>query len=445
MTWFLTLVPMALLLYFHFHGQTSESVVRLASNLWLIFYVVGYFLPIPLFVEGEDGWSTVWDYSFRDKDVSLQIAVLLAFVGGLVLSACTREYGIRIRSNQSDPTPVRGYIFSGRRALLVFFVALSSLFVGVYLVGGLWTLMEGLGDRISLFAGFNALFLPVNMLIGVCFALSAARALGQDIPRWSEVLAIAATLPALFLLGQKSNIFILVAGLAMIKASTVERVRFWLLAMAALLVANLLLFYEFLFREALIIGVDPNRLTIDGWLTYAMTQITGNFMQIQNLAVLVEAMPDALPYVWGDTYLAFFVLIIPKVFIEVKPLSAAGVYTLAFWPEIVARESTTMPPGLFGEAYMNFGPLGFIGACGVVGALLRRVDRPWRQRRQRNTFELVLVATAGAVSLHFIRGEFFAPMLILVGVLVGARATLVAWSYQKPVSILCTGPNTREI
>lgn len=433
MTWLLTLLPLALLLWHHFRGQSSESCVKLASNLWLVFYVVGYFLPIPLFVLSADGWSTIWGYPFKDMEGSLQKAVLLATVGGLMMSACARGYGpIRARVSKAatkiHPTIRRDIgVISGFRSLLVFAIALGALFTGVHLVGGLWTLLENLGDRISLFAGLNAFFLPVNMLIGVCFAISASRVLGQHTHWWRETFAIAVTLPALFLLGQKSNIFILVIGITIIKLFTMHRIKWWLLVLAAFFGINLLLLYEFVFREALIIGLDQDRLTLEGWTTYAWTQITGNFMQIQNLTLLIDAMPERLSYTLGDTYLAIFSLVVPQQFIGgVRPLTAAGVHTLAFWPEIVAWESTTMPPGLFGEAYINFGFLGFILCCVIVGLVLRRVDRVWRQRRCITIMELVFVATAGAVSLHFIRGEFFSPLLIVLGILVGARATLTA-------------------
>jgi oligosaccharide repeat unit polymerase len=430
-TWLLTLLPIGLILWLHFRGQTSESRLKLASNFWLIFYVTCYFIPIPLFVLQEDGWSTIWGYAFNDFDDSLNKAVLLATAGGILLSLCARGYRpIRVRvtkaaAKKPSYIPDNTGLVSNFRIFLVFSIVLTSLLYGVYLLGGTWVLLEGLGDRIKLFAGLNTFFLPVNMLIGVCFAISAARVLGQQLSWWKECILIAITLLALSVLGQKSNIFIFLVGLIIIKYATVRRINLWLLVLVGFIFVNLLLFYEFIFREALIVGINQERLTLKGWASYAFVQITGNFMQIQNLALLVDAMPENLSYTFGDTYLAIFLLVIPQQFIEVKPLTAAGVHTLAFWPEVVARESTTMPPGLFGEAYINFGLLGFIFCCIFVGLLLRYVDSTWRQRRDRTIMKLVLVATVGASSLHFIRGEFFAPILIVIGILVGARAAVI--------------------
>jgi hypothetical protein len=430
MIWPLALLLLTVLLGAHFIGQSRESSVRLASNFWVVFYVFGYYLPIPFFLDGSDGWSTIWGFAFHDKEAALTQALVLVTLGGLTLSICSRGIG-RVCSHPSkNPAqttwPLRsiGGEIAGLRITLLFGMVFGILLIGIQLVGGLWSLLANLGDRITLFAGLNAFFLPVNMLIGACFAVSAARAVNNSIPRRYEWLAICATLPALLLLGQKANIFILALGVIIIKLATTRRVRLAPLVAAGLLGVNLLLLYEFVFREALIIGVDKDKLTFDGWFTFFWTQVTGNFMQIQNLTVLIDAMPKELNYALGDTYIAILSLVIPQQFISIKPLTAAGVHTLAFWPEIVARESTTMPPGIFGEAYMNFGWLGYILLCALIGLILRRIDAPWRTGRPRTAMDLVWVATAGALSLHFIRGELFAPLLIMIGIYIGAKFSL---------------------
>jgi oligosaccharide repeat unit polymerase len=424
------LISIGLILSCHFLGQTQESSVRLASNYWIIFYVLGYFLPIPIFLDGSDGWSTIWGFTFQDKEAALKEALILTTLGGLLLSFFSRGIG-RIKS-KPDNSKIREikmnqYILdrvSIFRLTILFIMVLAVLIFGIQIIGGLWNLIQNLGDRITLFAGLNGLFLPLNTLIGACFAISGARAANVKISGIIEIIAILATLPVLFLLGQKSNILILILGISIIKLSTARRIRLIPLILIAFIGINFLLMYEFIFREALIIGVDKEKLTFEGWSNFLWTQVTGNFMQIQNLTVLIDAMPRELAYTLGDTYIAIFSLIIPQQFFGVKPLTAAGVNTLAFWPDIVARESTTMPPGLFGEAYMNFSWFGFLSLCILIGLLLRSVDKPWLTGRERTAMDFVWVGTAGSVSLHFIRGELFSPLLILIGIYIGARLTL---------------------
>ncbi len=83
-----------------------------------------------------------------------------------------------------------------------------------------------------------------------------------------------------------------------------------------------------------------------------------------------------------------------------------------------------MPPGLFGEAYLNFGALGYLVLCVAVGLVLRRVDRRFQAGMRMNSMQIVSLAVFGAMSLHFIRGEFFSPFLIFVGIFIGARAVV---------------------
>jgi oligosaccharide repeat unit polymerase len=430
MIWSLALLSIILLISAHFLGQTQESSVRLASNYWIVFYIFGYFLPIPVFLDGSDGWSTIWGFAFQDKEAAIQEALLLATLGGLLLAFCSRGIGriqTKVYKAHFHAIQTRQSLADGIsrfRLFILFAVVFSLLLLGIHLLGGIWSLLQNLGDRITLFAGLNALFLPLNTLIGACFAISSARAVNIKISRKIEIFAILTTLPALFLLGQKSNILILILGTAIIKFSTAKRIRLIPICVVAFLGVNFLLMYEFLFREALIIGVDKEKLTLEGWSNFLWTQVTGNFMQIQNLTVLIDAMPRELSYRIGDTYAAIFSLIMPQQFIGIKPLTAAGVNTLAFWPEVVARESTTMPPGVFGEAYMNFSWLGYLSLCVLIGLILRRIDKPWREGRDRTAMDIVWVAIAGSISLHFIRGELFSPLLIVAGIYLGAKFTL---------------------
>ncbi len=430
MIWLLSLLSLVLLLSAHFWGQTQESSVRLASNYWVIFYIFGYFLPIPIFLDGSDGWSTIWGFAFKDKEAALQEALVLVTLGGFIISFLSRGVGrIQARAQKAHMHAKRAHELvmdriSERRLIILFGSVFAILLLGIHLVGGLWSLLQNLGDRITLFAGLNAFFLPVNTLIGACFAISGARAVNVNITRMVEITAICMTLPILFLLGQKANIFILVLGILIIKFSTARRIRLIPIGIGGFLGVNFLLLYEFIFREALIIGVDKEKLTLDGWSTFLWTQLTANFMQIQNLTVLIDAMPRELAYTTGDTYTAILSLIVPQQFIGTKPLTAAGVHTLAFWPEVVARELTTMPPGIFGEAYMNFGWIGYISLCVLIGLILRRIDRTCQAGCSRNAMSFVWVATAGSVSLHFIRGELFAPLLIVVGIYIGAKFIL---------------------
>jgi len=429
MAWLLTLIPILLVGIVHFPNQGRAELCLRPSNYWIVFYLAGYFLPIPLFMQGEDLWTQAWGYPFSSLDQTLIKSACLATVGALLISIFSSPKGTwhffpKVGGHFLNPIylPRSGkYLISIGRIVVLVAACIALIYIGVRLIGGLGFLLSNLADRINLFAGLNAFFLPANMLIGINFSVAAVRALGGRFPAWAEYVLLVVTLCALFLLGQKANLFILILGVAIIKMIPKGGVHLGWLLLAAIVLVNLLMMYEFIFREALVIGVNTDRLTAAGWWEYLLPQVTGNLMQIQNLSVLVDAVPKAEPYAFGSTYIAFFTLIIPQAFVAVKPLTAAGLYTLTFWPDLVARDSTTMPPGLFGEAYMNFGVPGFVLAHVAIGRLLRWIEKPYFQGRGLTAMNIVATATAGAMSLHFIRGEFFSPFLILVGIIVGSR------------------------
>jgi oligosaccharide repeat unit polymerase len=429
MNWLFAAMPASVILLMHFWGQRQGELLFRASNYWVVFFVLGYFVPLPLFIEGQDGWTEIWGYGFSNFEDSLARAVGLATAGGILMSLISRRHGEsaqteRQREEFQTPQAHPAYVLNKTGVFAVALVSFSALAAGIYLVGGLLTLIQGLGDRIALFAGLNAFFLPLNLVIGACLAISAANAQSGGQHRALEYFMVALTIPALFLLGQKANIFILLVGLVWLKLLPRKNVSMATIAIGAVVFLNALMIYEYVFREALIIGVDPDRLTVQGWSDYVFTQVTANFMQLQNLTVLVDAMPKWLDYQSGDTYLAFFSAIIPAAFIEVKPLTAGGVHTLAFWPDIAAGSSTTMPTGLFGEAYMNFGWIGFLGLAAFLGMLLRKADSVFSSEQPPNLWAVLIAVQAGAMALHFVRGEFFSPFIILAGMLVGARASI---------------------
>ena len=458
MLWLIVILLIILILWIHFRKQRKSEYLGRASNYWIIVYVLGYFLPVPLFFEGEDGWSTIWGYSFSNFTQSLTYALVLATTGGIILSlaAAPRRWGLLkqpTRTARSGARQVFGYRtdyqLKPSRVFIVMAVSLGTLFVGLELVGGLWILLSGLGDRINLFAGLNAFFLPVNMLIGVCFALTVSRVTGGNVSVLTEWMAVGVTLPALFLLGQKSNIFILIVGIAIIRFIPRPDLKLRWVVLASFVLANLLMLYEYIFREVLIVGFDPERLTLSGWSTYLVTQITGNFMQIQNLTVLVESIPSIHQLFMGDTYMAVLAIPFPQAMVGVKPLTTAAAYTSMFWPDVVLRESTTMPPGLFGEAYLNFGVIGYLTVCLIIGLVLRMVDRPFQTGKSVNFMQIISIATFGSMALHFIRGEFFSPFLIFVGIVIGARATVAlrrsCYVSRTPTLTPLSGPVTKQL
>lgn len=101
------------------------------------------------------------------------------------------------------------------------------------------------------------------------------------------------------------------------------------------------------------------------------TSVLGSrhFIDITRTAVVVEAIPDDLEYRYGTTFFAWMLAPVPRSVWPGKPPVGVG--------KEVARKAfghndrRGVPPGLFGEAVLNFGALGILPVFFLAGVLMR--------------------------------------------------------------------------
>lgn len=75
-----------------------------------------------------------------------------------------------------------------------------------------------------------------------------------------------------------------------------------------------------------------------------------------------------------------------------------------------------MPPGLFGELFMNFGIFGSMVGAAVFGAIYGFVyARAMRGSRQ---FDLGLYAIMAGLLLHYFRGELASVTVLLLSMII---------------------------
>lgn len=354
--------------------------------------------------------------------MSLIYSTLIAFLGGLVISLTVRykvpgeKKAIRDTRQYDDANASVNYHRSSYvRISFISLLVIISVTIGVYLAGGLTFFLGNLYNRVILTQGLNVFFLPINIMIGVTFTMLWTR---QKLLFLSTLLL---TVLLLVFAGQKANYFILAVGLLFIYASRSE-IKLYAVVSYLFLLTNALFFYEIYFRQYIVLGYGFDDLTLPDWLKKVSEQISGNFFGIQNLTVMVDS---SVPVLWGKTYLDMFQIMIPQsLYPGIKPLTSAGVFTQEFYSSRYLNDPTTIPPGLFGEAYLNFGVLGFILACFCVGYVLRYIDKLSQRSNFINNKKILYVATLASTSFHFIRGELFSPMILTLGVLIGLELAL---------------------
>ena len=137
--------------------------------------------------------------------------------------------------------------------------------------------------------------------------------------------------------------------------------------------------------------------------------VGNTFFGHQALMIGSEFFPDPNPYLWTYSLRATVSAPIPRAIYESKPDSIASPFTIAFAPEFRKRGSS-VPPTLFGEGLISFGPIGMIAYAFMYGFA---VDALYRRRRRSN-LALYLSALGVASMLHVLRGELLASTVFLI-------------------------------
>lgn len=83
----------------------------------------------------------------------------------------------------------------------------------------------------------------------------------------------------------------------------------------------------------------------------------GYLADIAKTAAIYHAVPQDVPYMHGESYSAFFVAPIPRNWWPMKPAIGLGPYV---GEHVFHNKFTGVPPGMIGEAYINFGVIGAI-------------------------------------------------------------------------------------
>lgn len=409
-----------------------------AGFFFLVIWFAGVIVPLYPFIMGFDGFSQFWDFDFSDKNAAID-ATLLLYTAALlfVLLGCY----LGRKSQPAVPAKVR-YIVSARifsqRSFVFTVIALLAFAMILVVLGGVSGLLQGASDRIRAFAGLNGLFLLQNLLLSVSLAWFIRLTRGEKrkfSERFCFWLYFFVGLFICALQGQKSTIFIIVLSLIIVRHYRVQRVSLVKGAVLGFVMFVSLMIYHLLKQEFLATGkfffINEEQGIFLSFVNFLATQFTGNLMQLQTMTVLVDAMPQSLEWQNGTTLLMLVLILIPSGLFPDKPLTAAGVFTGAFWPDKWLMEGTTLPPGIFGELYMNFGVLGVLLGGLFLGFLWGRLYGAvfYNPKSDR---ALGVYALAVASMLHLFRGELASVALLVASILI--PFLLLSSKSQEPVN-----------
>jgi oligosaccharide repeat unit polymerase len=388
--------------------------------LFTVYVFIGYVLPVPAFLAGLDPVSTSWVSDYGDFDRSLRRALWVTIAGviGFYLGyAATRDLIPGVRMS------VRPQISRWRDQRLlgmsVLYVASGLLLfsIGVALIGGPTELLLGLSNRVTLSAGLNYFFYAINLLLVVSLIWWTRALSEQRLPRLSFWIYTASAVALAALQGSKIILFFFALTMTLVYHVIRRRVSPVRLAVLVIVFVPVLSLYTIYIREYVVLGELRSIESTEGWLSLLWLLVTrefaSNFVQLQALTLVVDRVPDILEFQHGRTLLAMLTIAVPSGWYPEKYLTAPGVFTLAIDPDRWVREGTTLPPGLIGEMYMNFGTTGVVLGLSCFGAVFGWIRRTVK-RRGSDPATAVLYALSVAMLAHYIRGELVSPTVLLL-------------------------------
>lgn len=393
------------------------------KSLLFIIMLLGVFLPAYSFLRYEDWFSVVWPFPFFQKNKTVFQAIAI-YTSILVLFFFGYNYG-RNRAKYSRTLLIDDGNFV-RYSTILIAAGLTIFLTILYFIGGIFNLLAGSSDRTREFAGIQGLFLILNILISVSLVwyiriLKERRTLFEVA---LFVLFLAVSIVILSFQGQKSTIFIDISAMAVIYNVRRRKITLPEMLIGSSILFIVLMAYHIYKQEYLVLGrvvsISSGSQFWSSTYDFLVQQVFGNFMQLQTMSVLIEGMPTPLPYQYGFTYIAGLLLLIPRALFPTKPLPSTGIFTEAFWPAAWRDLGTTLPPGIFGEAYMNFGPIGAVIAGFIAGVVMGRLHGKYLVDK-KNDMALIYYAVMVAAMLHFFRGELASVLYLVLSIALPCR------------------------
>lgn len=123
---------------------------------------------------------------------------------------------------------------------------------------------------------------------------------------------------------------------------------------------------------------------------------------VDALAVELQFVPDRIRYQLGRTYLEAVTRPVPRALWPEKPRAAETQLMAEIWPQL-SSANVGFAFSLFGEPYLNFGPLGVVLMALVFGVFWRAAYA-WFRRAPRNPFVISIYALSWPFLFVYMRG-----------------------------------------
>lgn len=402
-------------------------------TLFAAMVLLGYVVPAIMVMRSSDPVWDDWGHRSTGDQAVLLRGALLVTVYAVAGFAVGYHGPVGAWLAHRLPLAPAAWSAPALRSVTTLYVGLGFASLGalVVLLGGFGVLFGNLNNRVQLLTGLNYFLLGGQFIVVAMWLLYANRLRTPGRHPLLDaspvvLLALAVTMAS----GSKFQVLGVLMVVVIMGHYLVRRVSFARALVLALLGIGLFVGYNLYFREYLIRGYvvlsihneNDNALEAIWWRFSRDT-----FIQVQTLMLLVDYFPKDHAFLRGETFASILTAPIPRSLFPGKPESPAGVVSTLVFPDLYAR-GTSIPPSLVGEAYINFGGFGVFAVMAIFGAFYRTAYAYLRRAPTRPGVVLVY-AIVLTLLIHYVRGESFAPTILLLIQLV---PTIVALALIRP-------------
>ena len=174
-------------------------------------------------------------------------------------------------------------------------------------------------------------------------------------------------------------------------------------------------------------GVGEVSLSLDDLWSYIALSFgmggdeSGDFSYGSVIYKLISNVPSTHEFLYGQSYYRIFFTWIPRLFWGDKPLNTETIVGSWLYPDIVGM---VVPPGVIGDAYINFGVIG-VFLMFFFGIIFGRLDK------QDSCSKLLFPFVSGVLIFHFVRGSFTTSIVEMLGTFYSVKLMVAYMSPKK--------------
>lgn len=122
---------------------------------------------------------------------------------------------------------------------------------------------------------------------------------------------------------------------------------------------------------------------------------------------LFDLFPSTFPFIEGDSWLKFIQIILPSAIFGPSVVDTQILVGRIFYPDLMGM---TLPAGIQGDAYINFGEIGFFVfiVYGIFFSAMSRLSQ---------VYKLIMFGCIVTPMFHFVRGAFSNSLLLVIIIL----------------------------